>query len=110
MRHLASTGIVFVISPPSHEFRGFVNTSLVTLRIQRKDGRRRSKRSGPAAHYCTFAVTDVAALMVNVQLLVLAPPLEHPPDHMTSRPLLAVRVTDVPVVKLALPLVPTLTL
>src|SRR5262245_66397919 len=48
--------------------------------------------------------------MVNVQLLVLAPPLEHPPDHMTSRPLLAVRVTDVPVVKLALPLVPTLTL
>ena len=63
-----------------------------------------------AAHYCTFAVTDVAALMVNVQLLVLAPPLEHPPDQMTSRPLLAVRVTDVPVVKLALPLVPTLTL
>ena len=63
-----------------------------------------------AAHYCTFAVTDVAALMVKVQLLVLAPPLEHPPDQMTSRPLLALSVTDVPVVKLALPLVPTLTL
>jgi len=63
-----------------------------------------------AAHYCTFAVTDVAALMVKVQLLVLAPPLEHPPDQMTSRPLLALSVTDVPVVKLALPVVPTLTL
>ena len=63
-----------------------------------------------AAHYCTFAVTDVAALMVTVQLLVLAPPLEHPPDQMASRPLLTVSVTDVPVVKLALPVVPTVTL
>src|SRR3989449_955715 len=60
--------------------------------------------------YCTFAVTDVAALMVTVQLFTLAPPLEHPPDQMASRPLLTVSVTDVPVVKLALPLVPTLTL
>lgn len=63
-----------------------------------------------AAHYCTFAVTDVAALMVRVQLFVLAPPLEHPPDQMADRPLLTVSFTDVPVVKLALPLVPTLTL
>src|SRR5882724_7524211 len=60
--------------------------------------------------YCTFAVTDVAALMVKVQLFALAPPLEHPPDQMTSRPLLAVSVTDVPGAKLALPVVPTLTL
>ena len=60
--------------------------------------------------YCTFAVTEVAALMVTVQLFTLAPPLEHPPDQMASRPLLTVSVTDVPVVKLALPLVPTLTL
>jgi len=48
--------------------------------------------------------------MVTVQLFTLAPPLEHPPDQMASRPLLTVSVTDVPVVKLALPLVPTLTL
>src|SRR2546427_4668714 len=47
--------------------------------------------------------------MVTLQLFTLAPPLEHPPDQMASRPLLTVRVTDVPVVKLALPLVPTLT-
>ena len=53
---------------------------------------------GPA-RYCTFAVTDVAALMVTVQLFTLAPPLEHPPDQMASRPLLTVSVTDVPVVK-----------
>jgi hypothetical protein len=62
-----------------------------------------------AAHYCTFAVTDVAALMVTVQLFTLAPPLEHPPYQMALRPLLTVSVTDVPVVKLALPLEPTLT-
>src|SRR3989449_3231922 len=48
--------------------------------------------------------------MVTLQLFTLAPPLEHPPDQMASRPLLTVSVTDVPVVKLALPLVPTLTL
>src|SRR5437660_10468492 len=60
--------------------------------------------------YCTFAVTEVAALMVTVQLFTLAPPLEHPPDQMASRPLLTLSVTDVPVVKLALPLEPTLTL
>jgi len=48
--------------------------------------------------------------MVTVQLLTLAPPLEQPPDHIAVRPLLTVSVTDVPAVKLALPVVPTLTL
>ena len=47
--------------------------------------------------------------MVKVQLFTLAPPLEQPPDQMAVRPLLTVSVTDVPVVKLALPVVPTLT-
>ena len=42
--------------------------------------------------------------------MVLEPPLEQPPDHMASRPLLTVSVTTVPVAKLALPDVPTLTL
>ena len=48
--------------------------------------------------------------MVKLQVFTLTPPLEQPPDQMTSRPLLAVNVTTVPVVKLALPVVPTLTL
>src|SRR5437867_3419687 len=47
--------------------------------------------------------------MVKLHVFVLAPPLEHPPDQMASRPLLTVSVTDVPVAKVALPVVPTLT-
>ena len=62
------------------------------------------------ARYCTFAVTDVAAFRVRLQLFVSEPPLEQPPDQMASRPLLAVSVTTVPAAKLALPVVPTLTL
>src|SRR5207245_7038652 len=63
-----------------------------------------------AARYWTFAVSDVAALRFRLQLFVLEPPLEQPPDQMASRPLLTVSVIDVPVAKLALPVVPTLTL
>ena len=55
-------------------------------------------------------MTDVAAFRVRLQLFDLAPPLEQPPDQMASRPLLTVSVTTVPVAKLALPVVPTLTL
>src|SRR5712691_2503274 len=69
----------------------------------------RFKPCEPGAHHCTFAVTDVAALMVKLQLFVFAPPLEQPPDQMAVRPLLTVSVTDVPVAKLALAVVPTLT-
>src|SRR6058998_3704412 len=47
--------------------------------------------------------------MVKLHVLTLAPPLEQPPDQMASRPLLTLSVTDVPVAKLALPVVPTLT-
>jgi len=47
--------------------------------------------------------------MVKVQLFTLAPLLEQPPDQMADRPLLTLSVTDVPVAKLALPVVPTLT-
>jgi len=61
------------------------------------------------APYCTFAVTATAPVTVRLQLFVLAPPLEQPPDQIASRPLLTVSVTDVPVAKLALPVVPTLT-
>ncbi len=53
---------------------------------------------------------EAAAFSVRVQLFVLFPPLEHAPDQIASRSLLTVSVTAVPVVKLALPVVPTLTL
>ena len=55
-------------------------------------------------------MTDVPALRVKPQLFALEPPLEQPPDQMASRPLLTVSVIDVSVAKLALPVVPTLTL
>jgi hypothetical protein len=47
---------------------------------------------------------------VNVQLLVLLPPLEHAPDQIASRPLVTLKVIDVPVLKDAEPVLPTLTL
>lgn len=42
--------------------------------------------------HCTLALTDTLPLIVNVQVLVLLPPLEHAPDQMTSRPLVALNV------------------
>src|SRR5262249_34388456 len=48
--------------------------------------------------------------MVKLQVFTLTPPLEQPPDQMASRPLVTLNVITVPVVKLALPVVPTLTL
>jgi hypothetical protein len=65
---------------------------------------------GMTPRYCTFAVTEVAAFSVRLQLFVFCPPLEQAPDHMASRPLLTLSVTDMPVAKLALPVVPTFTL
>jgi hypothetical protein len=46
---------------------------------------------------------------VNVQVLVLFPPLEQAPDQMTSRSLVARSVITVPTVKDADPLLPTAT-
>ena len=43
---------------------------------------------------------------VNVHVLVLLPPLEHAPDQMAERPLLTLRVIDVPTANDAEPLVP----
>ncbi len=50
------------------------------------------------------------AFTVNVQLLVLLPPLEQAPDQMASRPLETRNVTDVPVANEAEPLLPVVTL
>ena len=60
--------------------------------------------------YCTLALTEAIALSVNVQVLVLLPPLEQAPDQTTSRPFVALSVIAVPVANDAEPLLPTLTL
>ena len=58
----------------------------------------------------TLALTVALAFAVNVQLLVLLPPLEQAPDQMASRPLETRNVIEVPVGNEAVPLLPTLTL
>jgi hypothetical protein len=62
------------------------------------------------AIYCTFAVTDEFAFNVSVQVLVLAPPLEHAPPQMASRPLATLSVTAVPGASCADPVLPVATL
>ena len=57
-----------------------------------------------------MAFTVAFALAVNVQVLVLFPPLEQAPDQMASRPLETPKVIDVPVGNAADPLLPTFTL
>jgi hypothetical protein len=60
--------------------------------------------------HCTFAVTEAFAFSVNVQVLVLFPPLEHAPDQIASRLFETLNVIDVPTAKLAEPVLPTGTL
>lgn len=60
--------------------------------------------------YCTFAVTDEFAFNVSVQVLVFAPPLEHAPPQMASRPLATLSVTAVPGANCADPVLPVATL
>ena len=60
--------------------------------------------------YCTFAVTDEFAFNVSLQVLALAPPLEHAPLQMASRPLLMLSVTAVPGANCADPVLPVVTL
>jgi len=60
--------------------------------------------------YCTFAVTDEFAFNVSVQVLVLAPLLEHAPLQMASRPLVMLSVTAVPGANCAVPVLPVATL
>jgi hypothetical protein len=47
---------------------------------------------------------------VNVQVFVLLPPLEQAPDQIASRLFVTLSVIEVPVVKGAEPVLPTLTL
>ena len=53
--------------------------------------------------YCTFVVTNTAAFVVRLHVFVLKVPLEQFPEHTASRPLLTLKVTRVPVAKLAVP-------
>jgi hypothetical protein len=62
------------------------------------------------AGYCTFAVTEEFAFNVSVQVLALAPPLEHAPLQMASRPLLMLSVTVAPAANCADPVLPVATL
>src|SRR5215470_4320617 len=60
--------------------------------------------------YCTLAVTEALPVTVNVHVFALLPPLEHAPDQITSRVFEALSVTEVPVVNVAEPVLPTATL
>jgi hypothetical protein len=73
-------------------------------------GTRQPRRRHLFSVYCTFPVTEAFPVSVNVQALVLLPPLEHAPDQMASRPLLTLKVMEVLAAKLADPVLPTETL
>ena len=60
--------------------------------------------------HCTLAVTDAVALIVNVQLFVLLPPLEQAPDQIASRPFDTLSVMAVPDANDAEPVLPVATL
>jgi len=57
-----------------------------------------------------LALTDALPVTVNVHVFVLFPPLEQAPDQITSRVFDALSVIEVPVVKVAEPVLPTATL
>ena len=57
-----------------------------------------------------MAVTDAAPFKVNVHVGVLLPPLEHAPDQMVLRPLVTLKVIEVPIGNVAEPLLPVATL
>lgn len=60
--------------------------------------------------YCTLAVTEALPFKVNVQVLVLLPPLEQAPDQIASRLLLTRSVMAVPALNVAAPVEGTGTL
>ena len=59
--------------------------------------------------YCTFAVTDAVPVIVNVQLVLLEPPLEQAPDQIALRPPETLSVIEVPDANEAVALLPVLT-
>lgn len=61
----------------------------------------------PPSSYCTFASTVALEFSVNVQVLVLLPPLEQAPDQTASRPLETLKLILVPTGNAAVAVVPT---
>jgi len=57
-----------------------------------------------------LALTEALPVTVNLHVFTLLPPLEQAPDQIAPRPLETVSVTDVPVVNVAEPVLPTATL
>ena len=57
-----------------------------------------------------MALTAALPVTVNRHVFTLLPPLEQAPDQIAPRPLETVSVTDVPVVNVAEPVLPTATL
>jgi hypothetical protein len=72
--------------------------------------RRPTPRRVVSAGYCTFPLTVDAPFNVKVQLVVLLPPLEQAPDQIARRPPPTDKVTDVPTLNAAEPLLPVVTL
>jgi hypothetical protein len=68
------------------------------------------KASRRRRRYCTLALTDALPVRVSVHVFTLLPPLEQAPDQITSRPLDALSVIEVPVANVADPVLPTATL
>ena len=57
-----------------------------------------------------MALTEAPPVTVNRHVFTLFPPLEQAPDQIAPRPLDMVSVTEVPVVNVAEPVLPTATL
>ena len=57
-----------------------------------------------------MALTEAPPVTVNRHVFTLFPPLEQAPDQIAPRPLETVSVTEVPVVNVAEPVLPTATL
>jgi hypothetical protein len=66
--------------------------------------------SPEALRYWTLALTDALAVIVNVHVLSLFPPLEHAPDQIASRPVDTLSVICVPAANDETPVLPTGTL
>jgi hypothetical protein len=55
-----------------------------------------STHAPQSGSHCTLAVTLAGPVMTKAQVGCLFPPLEHAPDQITSRPLVALSVIEVP--------------
>ena len=95
------------------QFRGtrFSSASRDFDAVEHREGRRGKLGSRRRRRcYCTLALTEALPVSVNVHDFTLFPALEQAPDQITSRVFDALSMTDVPVVNVAEPVLPTATL